>query len=270
MARDTDARSAPAGDVPATEEVDVIVIGGGPVGENVAQYATEDSDLTAVLVEGELLGGECSYHACMPSKALLRPIAVAETTTDLPGVEPTQVDPDALLARRDDWVSHYDGAGQVAWAEGVGIPVVRGRGRLMGERTVQVTGSDGTSRTLRARRAVVLATGGEAVIPDSLRDLEPWTSRDATGVVEIPERLAIVGGGVVACEAATWMSALGSSVTLLVRGEGLLTGHEPSAGGAVAEALRARGVEIRTGTEVSGGHREGARPTGLGKIHGGP
>ena len=254
----------------APTSFDVIVLGGGPVGENVAQYATEGSDLTAALVEGELLGGECSYYACMPSKALLRPLAVAGAAAHLPGITAPEVDAEALLARRDDWVSHYSDAGQVDWAEGAGLHVVRGHGRLVGEREVEVGGADGRApQRLRAERAVVLATGSAAVIPEALRDLSPWTSRDATGVVEVPDELLIIGGGVVAVEAATWMAALGSRVTMLVRGDVLLRGLEPFAGEHVLEALRELGVEVRLGASVLSGEREDARETGLGRLHGG-
>ena len=257
-------------DAPAPTSFDVIVLGGGPVGENVAQYATEGTDLTAVLVEGELLGGECSYYACMPSKALLRPLAVAGAAAHLPGITAPEVDAEALLARRDDWVSHYSDAGQVDWAEGAGLHVVRGHGRLVGEREVEVGGAGGrASHRLRAERAVVLATGSAAVIPEALRGLSPWTSRDATGVVEVPDELVVVGGGVVAVEAATWMAALGSRVTMLVRGDALLRGLEPFAGEHVLEALRGLGVDVRLGASVHAGQREDARETGLGRLHGG-
>ncbi|ATG53824.1 pyridine nucleotide-disulfide oxidoreductase [Brachybacterium ginsengisoli] len=258
---------------PAEITVDVIVIGGGPVGENVAQYAIEGTDLTAAIVEGELLGGECSYYACMPSKALLRPLAVADAAAHLPGLVAPSLDRDALLARRDTWVSHYDDAGQVSWAEGAGLQVVRGHGRIVGEREVLVEAADesagaGPTRIL-ARRAVVIATGSEAVVPGPLRDLAPWTSRDATGVQEVPGELVIIGGGVVAVEAATWMAALGTKVTLLVRGDSLLSGLEPFAGEHVLEALRDRGVTVELGTSVVSGSREEARATGLGRVHGG-
>ena len=132
------------------QEYDVVVLGGGPAGENAAQYATEGTDLTAAIVERELLGGECSYWACMPSKALLRPISVADVTADLEGVATAHVAAKALLERRDTWVSHYDDSGQASWAEDTGIAVVRGSGRLVGERTVEITSSSGTRR-LRGR-----------------------------------------------------------------------------------------------------------------------
>src|SRR5688572_22251247 len=251
-----------------TVEYDVVVIGAGPAGENAAQYAVEGTPMTAVLVEGELLGGECSYWACIPSKALLRPVAVADVTADLPGVSTAHVAGKALLERRDTWVSHYDDSGQVDWATGAGLAVVRGDARLSGERTVHVSSTDGDV-VLRARRAVVIATGSAPHVPDEYAAALPWDSRDATGVVEVPERLVIVGGGLVACEAATWMAALGSSVTLVVRGRRLLSRAEPFAGEAVLAGLRERGVTVLLGTSVEAVRRSDPAATGTGRVHGG-
>lgn len=254
---------------------DIIVIGSGPTGENVGQYA-HDGGLDVVLVDADLFGGECSYYACMPSKALLRPIDVVATSRHLPGVTPTTLDRDALLTRRDAWVSHYDDAGQVLWAQNAGLDVVRGHARLIGPRAVEVTSADGMARRLEATTAVVLATGSTPVVPPVFADVAPWSSRDATGVRETPERLVIVGGGVVAGEAATWMAALGTRVTMLVRGDRLLAPFEPFAGEAVLASLQDLGVEVRFATQVLEARRDEVfagtpdSPGGLlGKPHGG-
>ena len=252
-----------------TRTYDVVVLGAGPVGESIAQYATEDGGLTAVLIERELAGGECSYYACMPSKALLRPIEVLDMATHLGGLSGAHLDVPGLLRRRDEWVSHYDDAGQASWAESAGLDLIRGDARLTGEREVTVRGADGDT-VITGRHAVVLATGSEPVVPDPYAACAPWGSRDATGVVEVPSRLVIIGGGVVACEAAVWLSALGASVTMLVRGERLLAKFEPFAGELVREALQAGGVDVRTGSAVSACTRKDPADTGLGRIHGGP
>lgn len=259
----------------AAEEFDVVVIGGGPVGENVAQYVLESGadhssePVSVALVEAELLGGECSYWACIPSKVLLRPLAMAATAADQGGsLAGTRLDRDALLARRDTWVSDYHDDGQVSWAESAGITVVRGHARLAGERRVTVAGADGP-RELHARHTVVIASGSVPIVPDPFVAAHPWGSRDATGMREVPDSIAIVGGGVVACEAATWLAGLGSRVTMLVRGDRLLTSTEPFAGDAVAASLRGAGVEIRFDTPATGCRRPDVRDTGVGRVHGG-
>lgn len=235
-----------------TDEYDVIVLGAGPVGENVADRVVR-AGLTAVIVESELVGGECSYWACMPSKALLRPGAARRALVGVRGAgRPGELDVPAVLARRDAFAAEWSDAGQVAWLEGAGIALVRGHGRVSGEREVMVTDAAGASRRLVARSAVVIATGSEAVIPgiDGLAEARPWTSREATSGQEIPESLAIVGGGVVAVEMATVFSDLGAEVALLARGT-LLSGFEAFAGERVAAALRERGVDVRLGAEVA-------------------
>ncbi|WGT48309.1 dihydrolipoyl dehydrogenase family protein [Tessaracoccus lacteus] len=252
------------------DDFDVVVIGAGPAGENAADYAIRGSDRTAALIETELVGGECSYYACMPSKALLQPLDVHAAATHLGGL-PHRIDIDraALLRRRDSWVNLYDDRGQVGWAEGAGITVVRGTGRLGGERIVEVDGPDGPRR-LRAAHAVVLATGSRPVVPEFLAAALPWGSRDATGIVEVPASIAVIGGGVVACEAARWLAALGSHVTMLVRGPRLLDRFEPGVSAAVADGLRQAGVEVRFGVALAQASRPDARRTGLGRVHGGP
>ncbi|PFG30908.1 dihydrolipoyl dehydrogenase family protein [Paramicrobacterium agarici] len=227
-------------------EYDVVVIGAGPVGENVADYATQ-AGLSCVIVEQEKVGGECSYRACIPSKALLRPGAARAGALAVDGAAQSVVrglDVAAVLARRDSFTGKGDDSGQVSWLEDAGIALVRGSGRLTGERTVEVTAVETT--TLTARVAVAVCTGSVANVPDlpGIDDVEIWTSRDATVAEEVPDSLAIVGGGVVAAELATAFTSLGSNVTVIAR-SGLLTGHEPFAGDAVAKRLRSAGADVR-------------------------
>lgn len=245
----------------ATREYDLIVIGAGPVGENVADRAKQ-AGLSVVIVESELVGGECSYWACMPSKALLRSGAALRAARDVDGARQAvtgTVDVAAALRRRDAIVHEWDDTSQVEWLQGAGIDLVRGHGRLTGEREVTVESTDGSaSITLVARHAVAVSTGSAALLPDipGLRDAAPWTSRDATGVRAVPASLAILGGGVVGCEMATLYASFGCEVTLIAR-SGLLGSMEPFAGEAVAAALRERGARIRTGAEVEKVSREG-------------
>jgi pyruvate/2-oxoglutarate dehydrogenase complex dihydrolipoamide dehydrogenase (E3) component len=260
----------------ATDTWDVVVIGGGPPGENAAQYAIKGSERTAVIVEHELVGGECSYWACMPSKALLRPVELVAAGRAVPGVAQmlsSPLDVPAVLARRDHFTHNHDDSRQVEWANGAGIDVVRGRGRLAGARTVEVTAPDGSLRTLHARQAVVLATGTTATVPPipGLREARPWTSRDVTNLQEIPARVAIVGGGVVACESATWLHGLGAAeVTIIERGPGLLAQLEPFAGELLASQFKERDMTVLLNAEIDSVDRPEARDTGIGRVHGGP
>ncbi|MBZ6185546.1 dihydrolipoyl dehydrogenase family protein [Streptomyces olivaceus] len=240
---------------------DVVVIGAGPVGENVADR-TRAAGLSTAIVESELVGGECSYWACMPSKALLRPVIARADARRLPGLAEAvsgPLDAAGVLARRDEYTSHWKDDGQVRWIEGIGADLYRGQGRLAGPRTVEVAAPDGTRRVLTARHAVAVCTGTGAALPplDGLADVRPWTSREATAAERAPGRLIVVGGGVVAVEMATAWQALGSRVTLLVRGDaGLLARMELFAGELVAEALTDAGVDLRTNTSVESVTRE--------------
>ncbi|WP_211265587.1 dihydrolipoyl dehydrogenase family protein [Actinacidiphila oryziradicis] len=234
---------------------DVIVIGAGPTGENLADR-TRAAGLTTAVVESELVGGECSYWACMPSKALLRPVAALADARAVAGSREAvtgKLDAAAVLARRDEFASHWKDAGQVSWLESVGVDLVRGQGRLDGPRRVVVETPDGGRRTLTARHAVAVCTGTRAMLPElpGIADAHPWTSREATSSPTVPGRLTVVGGGVVGVEMATAWAALGSTVTLLVRGSGLLPRMEPFAGELVAEGLTAAGVSVRTGVSVT-------------------
>ncbi|HEY1095483.1 MAG TPA: NAD(P)/FAD-dependent oxidoreductase, partial [Glycomyces sp.] len=232
-------------------EVDLVVIGAGPVGENVADRAVKGG-LETVIVENELVGGECSYWACMPSKALLRPVQVLGAARALPGVAEAvtgDLDVAAVLRRRDAFTSDWSDDGQVSWLASAGIGLVRGRGRLSGEREVTVTAEDGSTTVLRARHAVAVATGSVPNLPDipGLYEAKPWSSREATSATSVPESLAIIGGGVVALEMATAYAGFGAAVKVIAKG-GLLGSVEPFAAERVAQALRSRGVEIFTDT----------------------
>ncbi|MFI6446684.1 dihydrolipoyl dehydrogenase family protein [Kitasatospora sp. NPDC050543] len=237
------------------QDYDVIVLGAGPTGENLADR-TVAAGLRTVIVESELVGGECSYWACMPSKALLRPAALLAEARAVAGVREAvrgELDAAAVLARRDSFASDWQDDGQVQWLRDTGIDLVRGHGRLTGERTVTVTTEDGGERRLTARHAVAVCTGSRAVLPfgvPGLAEAGPWTSREATSAPKMPPRLIVVGGGVVGAEMATAWRALGSEVTLLVRGARLLPRMEPFAGELVADGLRAAGVDVRTDSSV--------------------
>lgn len=239
-----------------SDEYDLIVLGAGAVGENVADRAVQGG-LTAVIVEGELVGGECSYWACMPSKALLRSGQALRAAQHVRGVTAGELDPAEVLARRDSFAAHWSDEGQVDWLNNAGIDLVRGHGRLTAEREVTVTTADG-ERKLIARCAVAICTGADAMIPDipGLAEAAPWASRDATSVQQIPASLAIIGGGVVGVEMATAYAQLGATVTLVARG-GLLTTAEPFAGERVAAGLRELGVDVRLNTATSAVRREG-------------
>jgi pyruvate/2-oxoglutarate dehydrogenase complex dihydrolipoamide dehydrogenase (E3) component len=181
-------------------EFDVVVVGAGPAGEVCAGRVAEHG-LSVALVERELIGGECSFYACMPSKALLRPAeALAEALAEarrVPGAAQAitgELDVQVVLARRDELISGLDDSGQVPWLDSRGVTLIRGHGRLEGERRVRV-GDQG----LRALRAVVIATGSGAAMPPipGLAKSRPWTNREVTTASKIPGRLLVLGGGVV-------------------------------------------------------------------------
>ncbi|SDH54223.1 dihydrolipoyl dehydrogenase family protein [Microbacterium pygmaeum] len=239
-------------------EYDVIVIGAGAVGENVADRAVQGG-MSTVIVEAELVGGECSYWACMPSKALLRSAAAVRAAQDVAGAAEAvtgQVDAAAVLRRRDGITHDWDDASQVKWLEGADIDLVRGHAEFTGIKKLRVTAGDGTVTDLSARHAIAVATGSAALLPDipGLREIEPWTSRDATSAKAVPASLAIIGGGVVGAEMATAYAGLGAKVTLIVRST-LLQNMEPFAGELVEASLAKLGVTIRRGVDVTAAHR---------------
>ncbi len=243
-----------------TDTYDVIVLGAGSTGTNVAWYA-RDNDLAVAVVERELVGGECSYWACMPSKALLGPTHVLAAAHRLPGAAAAvgDVDVDAVLVRRDEFISHLDDSSQAQWMEGIDADLIRGEGRLSGKRQVAVTAADGSVRRLTARRAVVLATGSRASSPpvDGLADIRTWDNRDVTTAKSIPERLLILGGGVVGCEMAQAYRRLGAEVTVIEGSDVLVANFAPWAGELLADALTADGITVLTGRSGEHASRDG-------------
>jgi len=240
---------------------DVVVIGGGAAGENAAWYAI-DNGLTAAIVESELVGGECTYWACMPSKALLRPgeaLAAARRVPGAKGAVTGEVDVERTLHSRDAFSSHWDDKYQVQWVESIGATLLRGRGRLAGPRRVEVTDDDGNVTTVTARQAVVVATGSRAAIPpvEGLDEIRIWDTRDVTTAKEVPDSLVILGGGVVGIEMAQAWRRLGTSeVTIVELFDRILAREEPFAGAIVQEALEAEGITVLTDAKAVRASRE--------------
>jgi pyruvate/2-oxoglutarate dehydrogenase complex dihydrolipoamide dehydrogenase (E3) component len=233
---------------------DVVVIGAGPVGETAAQRAVRGG-LAAAVVERRLVGGECNYYGCVPSKALLWPMELAAAVGRMPGVELRgPIDAAAVTARRDGFVFHYDDSAPVRDLTGYPATFVRGQGRLAGPRRAEVTGPDGSVRGLTARHAVVLATGSDPALPDvpGLREARPWTNREATAVRQAPRRLVIIGGGPVACEMTQALQSLGTQeLTMLVRDDRLLPRTEPIAGELLAKSFQESGINVRFGHQAA-------------------
>lgn len=233
----------------------MLVIGGGAAGENAADVAAKGG-LEVALIEHDLVGGECTYWACMPSKALLRPGEALEAASRVPGAKEAiggDLDFEEVFKRRDSLAANWDDSGQVEWLESAGVDLIRGHGQITGEREVTVTSSDDSETVYAAKQAVVVATGSSDSFPpiEGLDESEVWGSRDVTTADEVPRRLLIIGGGAVGSEMAQAWKWLGSEeVTIVELFEHLLSREEKFAGEELRSAFERMGITVHTSAEA--------------------
>jgi pyruvate/2-oxoglutarate dehydrogenase complex dihydrolipoamide dehydrogenase (E3) component len=222
----------------------VVVLGGGAVGEAFcAALRRRDADVRITLVERELLGGECTYWACMPSKTLLRAPEVVASSARTPGVTPGSLDPERIFWWRDQVVENLDDAGHAEWVAGLNVQLIRGTGRVARPGVVEVDGQE------LAFEQLVVATGSSPTLPplEGFDQIDYWTNREATTAHEIPASLVVIGAGPVGCELAQFFARLGSKVTVLDIVDRILPRDDPEAAEIIAEQLRQDGVELRLG-----------------------
>jgi pyruvate/2-oxoglutarate dehydrogenase complex dihydrolipoamide dehydrogenase (E3) component len=247
------------------DQFDVVVVGAGPPGENAAGRCA-GGGLSVAIVEERLVGGECSYYGCVPSKTLIRPGDVFAAARRVPGAAEAvtgPIDVERAFAQRDYMTSDWNDKGALSWLDSEGIELARGTGRLAGERVVEVEGLDGTTRRLTARKAVVMSCGTTPAVPpiEGLRYVKYWTNRDATAAKEVPRRFLVLGGGPIGIELAQAFKRLGSEEVTVIEGSPrVLARDEPFAGEEVKAAFEAEGIAVLTGIHVSAVRREGDGP----------